>query len=85
VLFIHGHQERLRPGGEAFVRNGRFGLMASRGYAAATVFQLGYGHSDGSPDFCGPYTQEAVLGVIDFLRAMPVVQPQHVALYITWH
>jgi dipeptidyl aminopeptidase/acylaminoacyl peptidase len=81
VLFIHGHQERFRPGGEAFVTNGRLGLMASRGYVAAAVSQPGYGHSDGPPDFCGPYTQAAVMKVIDFLRQMPVVQPQHVALY----
>jgi len=55
--------------------------MASRGYVAAAVSQPGYGHSDGPPDFCGPFTQEAVLGVIDFLRTMPVVQPQKIALY----
>jgi dipeptidyl aminopeptidase/acylaminoacyl peptidase len=55
--------------------------MASRGYVAAAVSQPGYGQSDGPPDFCGPYTQAAVMKVIDFLRQMPVVQPQHVALY----
>jgi dipeptidyl aminopeptidase/acylaminoacyl peptidase len=81
VLFIHGHQEQFRPGGEAFVTNGRLGLMASRGYVAAAVSQPGYGHSDGPPDFCGPYTQEAVLGVVDFLRKLPAVRPQHVVLY----
>jgi dipeptidyl aminopeptidase/acylaminoacyl peptidase len=81
VLFIHGHQAPYRPGGEAFVRNGRLGRMASRGYVAAAVSQPGYGRSDGPPDFCGPYTQEAVLGVLDFLRQMPVVRPQHVALF----
>jgi dipeptidyl aminopeptidase/acylaminoacyl peptidase len=54
--------------------------MASRGYVAAAVSQPGYGQSDGPPDFCGPYTQAAVLGVLDFLRQRPVVRPQHVAL-----
>jgi dipeptidyl aminopeptidase/acylaminoacyl peptidase len=81
VLFIHGHQERFRPGGAAFVSNGRLGRMASRGYVAAAVSQPGYGQSDGPPDFCGPYTQAAVLGVLDFLRQRPVLRPQHVALY----
>ena len=57
------------------------GRMASRGYVAAAVSQPGYGQSDGPPDFCGPYTQAAVMKAIDFLRQMPVVQPQHVALY----
>jgi dipeptidyl aminopeptidase/acylaminoacyl peptidase len=81
VLLIHGHQEQLRNGGEAFVRTGRLGIMASRGYFVAALSQPGYGHSDGPPDFCGPYTQEAVLGAIDFLRKMPFVQPHKVAPY----
>jgi dipeptidyl aminopeptidase/acylaminoacyl peptidase len=81
VLFIHGHQERFRDGGEAYVKNGRLGRMASRGYVAAAVSQPGYGRSDGPPDFCGPSTQAAVLGALAFLRTQPFVQPQKVALY----
>ena len=73
VLFIHGHQEQLRNGGEAFVSTGRLGSMASRGYVAASLSQSGYGNSDGPPDFCGPFTQDAVLVVIDFLRHKPFV------------
>jgi dipeptidyl aminopeptidase/acylaminoacyl peptidase len=81
VLFIHGHQERFRDGGEAYVKSGRLGRMASRGYVAAAVSQPGYGHSDGPPDFCGPFTQAAVRGALAFLRTQPFVQPQKVALY----
>jgi dipeptidyl aminopeptidase/acylaminoacyl peptidase len=81
VLFIHGHQERFRDGGEAYVKNGRLGRLASRGYVAASMSQPGYGHSDGPPDFCGPLTQAAVLGALAFLRTQPVVQPHKVALY----
>jgi len=81
VLFIHGHQEQLRNGGEAFVRTGRLGSMASRGYVAASLSQPGYGNSDGPPDFCGPFTQEAVVVAIDFLRKKPFVDPNKVVLY----
>jgi dipeptidyl aminopeptidase/acylaminoacyl peptidase len=81
VLLIHGHQEPFRNGGEAFVRTGRLGIMASWGYVAASISQPGYGNSDGPPDFCGPFTQEAVMGTIDFLRHQPFVQPNKVALY----
>ena len=81
ILFIHGHQEQVRNGGEAFVRPGRLGIMASRGYVAAALSQPGYGNSDGPPDFCGPFTQEAVLVAIDFLRNQPSVNPNKVALY----
>jgi dipeptidyl aminopeptidase/acylaminoacyl peptidase len=80
VLFIHGHQEDYRSGGEMYVKGGTLGTMASRGYVSAAVSQPGYGHSDGPPDFCGPFTQEAVLVAIDFLRKQPFVRPDKVAL-----
>ena len=41
VLLIHGHQEPVRNGGEAFVRAGRLGSMASQGYVAASLFSQG--------------------------------------------
>ena len=81
ILFIHGHQEQIKNGGEAFVRTGRLGVMASRGYVAAALSQPGYGNSDGPPDFCGPFTQDAVLVAIDFLRNQPFVNPNKVVLY----
>jgi dipeptidyl aminopeptidase/acylaminoacyl peptidase len=81
VLFIHGHQERFREGGEAYVKSGRLGRMARRGYVAAAVSQPGYGYSDGPPDFCGLFTQAAVREALAFLRAQPVVHPHKVALY----
>jgi dipeptidyl aminopeptidase/acylaminoacyl peptidase len=81
VLFIHGHQERIRNGGEAFVTVGRLGVMASRGYVAAAISQPGYGNSDGPPDYCGPSTQDAVLSALGFLRTMPFVKSDKVALY----
>jgi dipeptidyl aminopeptidase/acylaminoacyl peptidase len=55
--------------------------MASRGYVAASLSQPGYGNSDGPPDFCGPFTQEAVVVAIDFLRKKPFVDPNKVVLY----
>jgi dipeptidyl aminopeptidase/acylaminoacyl peptidase len=81
VLFIHGHQEQIRDGGAAYVRTGRLRAMASRGFVAASVSQPGYGDSDGLPDFCGPFTQEAVLDAIDFLRGQAFVNPDKVAIY----
>jgi dipeptidyl aminopeptidase/acylaminoacyl peptidase len=81
VLFIHGHQEQPRNGGEAFVTAGRLGIMASQGYGAASLSQPGYGHSDGPPDYCGPFTQEAIVVALAFLRKQPFVNPTKVALY----
>lgn len=81
VLFIHGHQEQVRNGGETFVKTGRLGIMASRGYVAASLSQPGYGNSDGPADYCGPFTQEAALAALDFLRKQPFVKPDRLALY----
>ncbi|HEY8187309.1 MAG TPA: hypothetical protein VIF64_14640 [Pyrinomonadaceae bacterium] len=47
LLFIHGHQEQNKNGGEVYVSTGRLGITASRGYVAAAVSQPGYGNSDG--------------------------------------
>ena len=81
ILLIHGHQGQVRNGGESFVRAGRLGSMASQGYVAASLSQPGYVDSDGPPDYCGPFTQAAVLGALEFLRQQPVVHPKKVALY----
>jgi dipeptidyl aminopeptidase/acylaminoacyl peptidase len=81
LLLIHGHQEHLRNGGEAFVRTGRLGVIATRGYVAAALSQPGYGDSDGPPDYCGPFTQDATMVAVDFLRRLPFVDSKRVALY----
>jgi dipeptidyl aminopeptidase/acylaminoacyl peptidase len=81
LLLVHGHQEQLRNGGEAFVRTGRLGVIAARGYVAAALSQPGYGDSDGPPDYCGPFTQDATMVAIDFLRRQPFVDSKRVALY----
>jgi dipeptidyl aminopeptidase/acylaminoacyl peptidase len=81
VLFIHGHQETNRNGGETYVNIGRLGTMARRGYVAAALSQPGYGNSDGPPDFCGPFTQDAALAALAHLRAKPFVDPDRVAVF----
>jgi dienelactone hydrolase len=81
VLFIHGHQEEaVTEGGEAYVKLGRLRSMVEQGYVAAAVSQPGYGYSDGPRDYCGPFTQDAVLSALAFLRTMPFVNPDKVAI-----
>ena len=68
VVFLHGHQEGLRPGGRDFVTWGILDRFAKRGYLAVAVTQPGYDASIEPADFCGPYTQHAVSAVIAKLR-----------------
>lgn len=81
VLFIHGHQEGPRNGGEIYVASRRLGIMARRGYVAAALSQPGYGNSDGPPDFCGPVTQDAALLALEHLRGLPFVDADKIVLY----
>lgn len=69
VILLHGHQESNRPGGLEFVNWGVLKELAGRGYLAVAISQPGYGNSSGSADFCGPFTQHAVTGVIAKLKS----------------
>lgn len=80
ILFIHGHQWPERPGGLAYIEYRRLARIRDKGYVAAAVSQPGYGESDGPPDFCGPFTQKAVLAAIRFLRKQPFVDPDRIGL-----
>lgn len=81
VVIIHGHQGGARPGAGDIAGTGRLDqLAASGGFVAVAVSQPGYGKSDGPPDYCGPFTQQAVLAALRHVRTLPGVDPKRVAL-----
>lgn len=80
IVLLHGHQTGSRPGGRDFVEWGVLKNLAARGYLAVAVSQPGYGNSTGPADFCGPFTQHAVSGVIAKLRADGLVAPHKIVL-----
>ena len=80
IVFLHGHQEPERPGARVYVDMGTLEQMAAAGYVAIAISQPGYGGSDGPPDFCGPYTQHAVLRVIREFRKRALVRPNEMAV-----
>ena len=81
IVLIHAHQQKNRDGGKVYVRYGSLGRWAKKGYVTVSVSQPGYGKSDGPPDFCGPFTQNAVRTVIDLMQQKAFVDPERIALY----
>lgn len=75
IVFLHGHQEGTKPGGKDFVTWGILKKFSGRGYLAVAVSQPGYGNSTGPADYCGAFTQDAVLGVIAKLRKDGLASP----------
>ena len=80
LIFLHGHQEDPRMGGGVFVQWGVLDQAAERGYLAVAVSQPSYGRSTGKADFCGPFTQQAVMAVISKLRADGYVLPKKLVI-----
>ncbi len=80
LIFLHGHQEGLRPGGKDFVQWGVLDRFAKRGYLAVAVSQPGYGNSTGPADYCGAFTQHAVSGVIAKLREEGYISPHKLVI-----
>jgi dipeptidyl aminopeptidase/acylaminoacyl peptidase len=80
IVLLHGHQEMPRPGGKDFVEWGVLKQLSRRGYFAVAISQPGYGGSSGPADFCGVFTQHAVIGVIAKLRAEGLASPERLLI-----
>ena len=81
IIFLHGHQEGLQnAGGRAFVEWGVLSRFADEGYLAVAISLPGYGNSTGPKDFAGPFTQDAVLGVIEQLKNEKQAIPDRIAI-----
>ncbi len=80
IVYVHGHQSPLLPGGRVYVGWRVLTWEAGHGRVAVAVSQPGYGASDGPADYCGPYTQHAVAAAIRYLRARPDVDPTRIAV-----
>lgn len=80
IVFLHGNQGWLNHGGRDYVDWGVLDEFANRGFLGVAVSQPGYGNSSGPADFCGPFTQHAVEGVIAKLRAQGYVDGNRLVL-----
>jgi dipeptidyl aminopeptidase/acylaminoacyl peptidase len=81
VLLVHGHQLGAeKPGAQQWVTMGRFDELLNDNVVAVAISQPGYGKSDGPPDYCGPFTQEATRAVLRELRRFAFIDPKRIAL-----
>ncbi len=81
ILYLHGHQVGDRPGARRYLNPPLLEETARKGFVAVAVSQPGYGSSDGPPDFCGPYSQEAVRAVLAEMRKNPLVRADRIVLF----
>ena len=75
VIFIHGHQ------GNAYnsLLAGR--KLLEQGYAVFLPSMLGYGYSEGKPDYCGPKTIGAIYEGAKIFFEDPKVDKSKIAIY----
>ncbi len=90
ILFVHGFQavdpESGRPPGASAMletpsRYPLFKLFRRKGFLVAAVSQAGFGGTDGPLDFCGPFSQQAILTAIAALHDNRKVRARQVFLH----
>ena len=83
VLFLlAGYQpEGESPGGKQLVDLFYLNRLANEGIAAVSISVPGFGTSDGKRDLSGPYSQRAILAVIDHCKKFPFVDPKRMGIY----
>jgi len=84
IIFLHGHQDFSKNvGGRVFADWGVLQRFAREGYLAVSVSLPGYGNSTGPRDFAGPYSQNAVVAVMDYLKKEKRSIPDRIVLHGT--
>ena len=75
VIFIHGHKSDCW-------NSSMFGYrLAKNGFSAFLPSQLGYGLSDGKPDFCGPKTVQGVIEGIKIFLGEKFVDKDRIGIW----
>jgi dipeptidyl aminopeptidase/acylaminoacyl peptidase len=84
IILLHGHQNFPKNvGGRAFADWGVLQRFANEGYLAVSVSLPGYGNSTGPRDFAGPYSQNAVVAVMDHLKKEKRSIPDRIVIHGT--
>lgn len=80
IVFLHGWQPSPSPGGKGFAQWGVLDKYAKRGYLAVSVSLPGFGGSAGPHDFSGPFTVDAVIGVLNRLEKEGLASPHRIVV-----
>lgn len=76
IVLLHGHQAAApSPGGRVFGNWRELDRLAAMGFLATAVSLPGFGQSTGPADFAGPFTQNAVAGIISHLLQSGQIAP----------
>ncbi|MCB1116861.1 MAG: prolyl oligopeptidase family serine peptidase, partial [Chlamydiia bacterium] len=82
IYLLHGYQyPENATGGKQLLDYGYHKFFIGNGTIVCSISTPGFGHSDGELDFCGPYSQKAVLGVIEYCKALDAVDSSRMGLY----
>lgn len=68
-------------GGKEYVDNFTSQKFVNEGIIAVAISTPGFGHSDGERDYCGEFSQSAIIGVIDHFKKMEDVDLKKLGLY----
>jgi dipeptidyl aminopeptidase/acylaminoacyl peptidase len=80
IVFLPGWQPSPSPGGKVFAEWGVLNKYATRGYLAVSISMPGFGNSSGPSDFCGPFTVDAVIGVLNKLEQEHLASPHKIVI-----
>lgn len=81
LIFLHGNQtQKVRIGGLKRVNDGTLARYAEMGYSTIAMSFPGYGNSDGEKDWCGIYSQRAVISLIEYLNQHKNIQKNKIYL-----
>lgn len=82
LIMIHPHQTWPdKIGAEVFVKNGSLQRWTEKGFLTVAVSQPGYGSSEGSSDFCGADSQQAVIETLNHFKSLDFANKDKIFLY----
>ncbi|MBY0281670.1 MAG: prolyl oligopeptidase family serine peptidase [Alphaproteobacteria bacterium] len=80
ILYIHSHQPDNKIGAKIVIERGIPEVYTNLGFTFVAVSQPGYGASEGPPDFCGSFTQNAIISVINHLNETEKLESSQIIL-----